>query len=160
MDTTQGHRSEGIRQPQMPVFFLQRGPGLIGFGDGRCMERFKQFRFSIRTVPLVKGYLCTSVQLWHKGTGPVPVSASEKRFHIFETFGPASEKTTCSFSCRFRGTPRNQALYQAIRVPTLETNSGEIFGLSFSKCLRRILGKELAKFSQSFVLQYRGKIGT
>ena len=40
---------------------------------------------------------------------------------ILETLEPSSEKTTCSFFNRFRATSRNRALYQALRVATMDS---------------------------------------
>ena len=37
---------------------------------------------------------------------------------IFETPGPSSKKTTCSFSYRFRGSSGSSTLYQGLRVAT------------------------------------------
>ena len=39
---------------------------------------------------------------------------------IFETPRPSPQKTTCSFSYRFRGSSGISALYQGLRVPTLD----------------------------------------
>ena len=48
----------------------------------------------------------------------------------FETPRPSFEKTTCSLSCRFRGTSRNGALYQAIIVPIQFSSPSEAPSLS------------------------------
>ena len=43
---------------------------------------------------------------------------------IFETLGPSSKKTTCSFSYRFRGRSGNSALYQGLRVARVVSTWG------------------------------------
>ena len=53
---------------------------------------------------------------------------------IFGTSGPSSEKTTCSFSCRFRGNPGIRALYQAHGIASfkIERIQDRPQGLKFS----------------------------
>ena len=43
---------------------------------------------------------------------------------IFETHGPSPQKTTCSFSYRFRGSSGITALYQGLRVANLRIRNG------------------------------------
>ena len=45
----------------------QGGPGSVRFGYGLGMERFKRFRFSVLAVPLLKGFVCVSVEFNRKG---------------------------------------------------------------------------------------------
>ena len=45
----------------------QGPPGSVRFGYGLEMERFKRFRFSVRAVPLQKGFFSISVQFNRKG---------------------------------------------------------------------------------------------
>ena len=42
------------------------------------------------------------------------------------SLGPFPEKTTCSFSYRFRGSPGIRGLYQAVRVATFRETKGTV----------------------------------
>ena len=52
------------------------------------------------------------------GNDPMDLSNCSEQHLGVETPGPSPQKTTCSFSYRFRGSSGISALYQGLRVPT------------------------------------------
>ena len=110
-----------------PYRFSQGGPGSVRFGYGLGMERFERFRFSVRAVPLRRGFFCVSVQSnTEDGSGsgfgswktvpavPVPRSVPGKTVPTV----PVSGSGFGSWATLFSGkSTRNWGLVPGIRDP-------------------------------------------